>query len=1131
MDVFSWLRDLGLERYEQAFRDNEVDARSLPHLTTEDLKELGVTAIGHRRVLLQEIAKMQGPDGAPAADSAQDSCEDAGQADQPTSEAERRQLTVMFVDLVESTALSARLDPEDLREVIRAYQDACAGVITRFEGHVAKYMGDGVLAYFGWPRAHEDDAERAARAGLGLTEAIAGMTDPDGQALAARVGIATGLVVVGDLVGEGAAQEQAVVGETPNLAARLQGLAAPGAVVISAATRGLLADLFELTDLGTREVKGMAQPVPAFAVLRERAVESRFEARQSGRPTAIVGRGQELALLLERWRQAKAGEGQMVLLGGEAGIGKSRITQAVIETLSDEPHLRIRYQCSPYHSDSALYPAIQQLSRAAGLASGDGLDGKLDRVERLVGRALDRPGEVTALMAALLGLDGTARYGALDLTPQQQRNRTLQALITQLLGLAGAQPVLFVIEDAHWIDPTSLELIDLCLDQIVPARVLILVTARPTFAHGFGGHPIVTRLALNRLGKEQTTAIIDRLTGGKALPDALLEEIAAKTDGVPLFVEELTKTVLESDLLVEQDGAFVLKGPLDRLAIPSSLHDSLMARLDRLQPVKEVAQTAACIGREFDYRLLAAILPSLSGAKLQAALDRLTAAELVFRRGTPPDATYTFKHALVRDAAYESLLKTKRQQAHARVVEALEGSRTDATAGAAPEIIAHHATEAGLTEAAITYWERAGEGAIARPAYKEAIGHLTSAIRLTREMGDAPSWREQELKLQIQLGQALTAALGYGAAPTKGAFERALELADGLGDTPLRVHALFGDWAARYINGQPLTELAARFARATEAVPDSGPRLLALRIRALERFHSGHFAAARDLVEEALALYDPAAHRHLHLEFAHDPRAAALNYRCWTLWHLGYPDQARRASEAAIAWAREMGHPNSIGLTECWGGLLPSALGRDVDSVTPRARRLIEFADEMAMSQWRAWSRIFLGWALAHRGQCEAGLREIAAGLAETQATGARRLLPVTLGLAAEAHALGGDFAAALVAIGDAFAEVEQSQDVAWSAHLHCSRADLLLRGPDPQPERAEADLSRAIEIARGQDAKILELRAARELARLWAERGAGGRGERGRAIDLLAPIYRWFTEGFDTPDLKSAKALLDELS
>jgi class 3 adenylate cyclase/predicted ATPase len=1123
VDVFVWLRDLGLERYEPAFRENEVDARSLPHLTAEDLKEMGVGAIGHRRLLLQSIAEIQRKEAdVPAEEPEATPNEAVGPSDRPASEAERRQLTVMFVDLVGSTALSAGLDPEEMREVIRAYQDACAGVITRFEGHVAKYMGDGVLAYFGWPRAHEDEAERAARAGLALSEAIAGLAAPDGQALAARVGIATGLVVVGDLVGEGAAQEQAVVGDTPNLAARLQGLAEPGAVVISGATRDLLGDLFELTDLGTPSLKGIAQPGPVFAVLRERSVESRFEARQAGRLAAMVGREQELALLMERWRQAKAGEGQMVLLKGEAGIGKSRITQAMIEAVQSEPHVRVRYQCSPYHADSALHPAIQQLSHAADLAPGDGPDGKLDKLERLIGRALAAPGEETALMAALLGLDGTARYGALNLTPQQQRNRTLQALITQLLGLAAARPVLFVVEDAHWIDPTTLELLDLCLDQIVAARVLLLITARPTFVHGFGGHPIVTRLALNRLGREQTTAIVDRLTGGRALPEALLGEIAAKTDGVPLFVEELTKTVLESGLLREVDGALVLTGPLDRLSIPSSLHDSLMARLDRLQPVKEVAQTAACIGRDFDYPLLAAVSPALSDAELRDALDRLVAAELVFFNDTATTEIYTFKHALVRDAAYESLLKAKRQQVHAQVVEALEGSEAEVT----PEILAHHATEAGLTEKAIDYWERAGEGALARPAYQEAIGHLTSAIRLAGEMGGAPSWKERELKLQIQLGQALIAARGYGAEPTIRAFERALDLAEDLGDTPLRVPALFGDWAARYIVGQPFSELAARFARAAEAMPDTGHQLVALRVRALERFHSGRFAAARELVEEALALYDPEAHRHLHLEFAHDPRAAALNYRSWTLWHLGYPDQARRATEDALAWAYEFDHPNTIGLTECWGGLLPSALGRHVDLVRSRARRIIDFANEMPMPMWRAWARIYLGWSLVHDGQLEEGLGEIAAGLEETHETGAGRVLPFLLGLAAEAHAVADDPVGAKAAIEEAFEALEWGQDVAWAADLHRIRADLLLRSDPSRPERAEADLLRALEIARDQEAKSLELRAARDLARLWV-----GQDERQKAHDLLAPVYGWFTEGFDTPDLKSAKALLDELS
>jgi class 3 adenylate cyclase len=684
MDVAAWLRDLGLGQYEGRFRENEIEADILPELTEADLEKLGLP-LGPRKRILKAIANLGDEDKAPRRTS-------LGRPS-PDDAAERRQLTVMFCDLAGSTALSARLDPEDMRHVIRGYQDACSGVVARYDGFLAKFIGDGVLAYFGFPRAHEDDAERAVRAGLEIVGVVGTLKTRAMEKLQVRIGIATGLVVVSDLVGQGAAQEQAVVGDTPNLAARLQGVALPGQVVIAEATRRLLGDVFDITHLGGQSLKGVAGQPSAYRVISERIAESRFEARASGAMSNMVGRDHELALMLERWKQAKAGEGQLVLLSGEAGIGKSRLTRGMIDAVSSEPHMRVSCQCSPYHADSPLYPVIQQLAFAAGIKTDDDNDDKLDRLEKvLVGAESDRP-----LLAALLGLQTEGRYGTLNLTPQQQRARTLQALVNQLVELSRRKPVLFVLEDAHWIDATTLELVDLCLDRVANAGVMMLVTTRPTFQHGFGGHPIVTKLALNRLGRDQTTSIINRLTNGKTLPGELLDVIAAKTDGVPLFVEEITKTVLESGELRETASAYQLTGPLNRLTIPSTLYDSLMARLDRLQPVKEVAQTAACIGRDFDYRLLKAVSP-LDDAALQDALQRLTSAELIFRRGMPPDSAYIFKHALVRDAAYENLLKTRRQTIHARLVEALE-----ANGGAAPELLAHHATVAGMTEPAVRY--------------------------------------------------------------------------------------------------------------------------------------------------------------------------------------------------------------------------------------------------------------------------------------------------------------------------------------------------------------------------------------------------------------------------------------------
>ena len=590
----------------------------------------------------------------------------------PTVQAERRQLTVMFCDLVGSTELSRKLDPEDMSALIRAYQDTVAGELARFEGHVAKFMGDGVLAYFGWPKAHEDDAERAVRAGLAVTEAVGRLSGPGGEPLAARIGIATGQVVVGDLIGEGAAREEAVIGQTPNLAARLQALAEPGSIVISRRTRRLIGGLFDLADLGPQRLKGFAEPLAAFRVEGASHAESRFEALHGQRLTPMVGREHELGILLERWACAKDGDGQVVLIAGEPGIGKSRLIRALRERLGDEPYTAVSQYCSPYHTNSALYPVIGLLERAAQLDRDDPPEEQLAKLEAVLARSSDRLDEVVPLLAALLGLPANGSYPALSLTPEVQKRRTLQTLVDQLAGLAAKQPVLALYEDVHWIDPSTLEFVNLVIERIRQLRVLALVTFRPDFQPPWTGQAHVTTLTMSRLGRRQGADLVSRVTGEKPLPAEIVEQIAARTDGVPLFVEELTKTVLELGLLEDKGDHYELAGPLPPLAIPATLHDSLMARLDRLAPVKEVAQIGAVIGREFSHELLAVAAP-MSANLLGDALEQLVAAELVFRRGQPPEATYAFKHALIQDAAYQSLLKSKRQQLHARIAQVLEG--------------------------------------------------------------------------------------------------------------------------------------------------------------------------------------------------------------------------------------------------------------------------------------------------------------------------------------------------------------------------------------------------------------------------------------------------------------------------
>jgi class 3 adenylate cyclase len=777
MDVASWLRGLGLERYERAFRENRIEADVLPTLTVEDLKDLGVTLVGDRRRLLDAITALgrhasTAPGGAALRPSLPTAPIDGTPFPNPPPlvgegrvgvEAERRQLTVMFCDLVGSTELSGRLDPEDLREVIGAYHRAVAHVVRSLDGLVAKYMGDGVLVYFGYPQAHEDDAERAVRAGLGVIDGV-GRLDIKSVELRARVGIATGLVVVGDLIGEGSAQEQAVIGETPNLAARLQALAEPGGVVIAAATRRLIGDLFDYRDLGTIEVKGIAAPVPAWLVLRPSTVESRFEALRGSALTPLVGRDEEVDLLMRRWARTKAADGQVVLISGEPGIGKSRLTAALTERLHAEPHLRLRYFCSPYHRDSALFPFIDQLGRAAEFAHDDPPVAKLGKLEALLSGAAPAEEDV-ALIADLMSLPASERNPLLNLSPQRKKERTQEALIRQLEGLARQQPVVLVFEDAHWIDPTSRDLLDLTVERIGSLPVLLIVTYRPEFQPPWTGQPHVTMLTLNRLDRRDRTTLVAQIAGGTALPEEVVAQIADRTDGVPLFVEELTKSVLESGESL--------------VGIPSTLHDSLMARLDRLASVRLVAQIGAAIGREFSYQLLHAV-SRLPDDELKAALARLVASELVFQRGIPPEAVYSFKHALVQDAAHGSLLRSSRQQLHAQIAEAL-AARSPELMDTQPELFAQHYADAGLVKKSVASWAKAGHRSAARSAMVEAAAQFQKGLDQLALLPQSPERQRQELEFLSSLGAALRFIKGQAAPETGDAYTRALELWEQLG--------------------------------------------------------------------------------------------------------------------------------------------------------------------------------------------------------------------------------------------------------------------------------------------------------------------------------------------------------------
>jgi class 3 adenylate cyclase len=792
-DIAEWLRGLGLEQYAPAFRDNDIDGEVLRRLTAEDLRELGVVSIGHRRRLLDAIAARG--DGQPAAETLPPT------APAPVAEAERRQLTVMFCDLVGSTALSTRHDPEDLRELIGAYHRAVAETVGRFDGFVAKYMGDGVLIYFGYPQAHEDDAERAVRAGLAVIEAVGRL--PARQHLSVRLGIATGLAVVGDLIGEGAAQERGVVGETPNLAARLQGLAAPNTLIVGEATRRQVGGLFDLADLGPQALAGFAAPQPAWRVIGESGMLSRFEALCSGE-TPLVGREEEVELLVRRWQQAKSGEGRVVLISGEPGIGKSRLTAALSEHIGSEPHTRLRYFCSPYHQDSALYPFIAQLERAAGFTRDDAVEAKLGKLWALLASG-SRDDDDSALLSELLSLPSAA--ADLNLSPQRKREKLFEAMLSQLEAVTRQRPVLMVFEDAHWIDPTSRELVDLTVDRVRHLPMLLAITFRPEFQPPWGGRAHVTSLALNRLGERDGEALVHKLVGNAALTADIVAEIIERTDGVPLFVEELTKAVLESVGQGDRVAAVLATASLAAQSVPATLHASLMARLDRLGPAaKEIAQIGAVAGREFPYELIDPVA-QCPEKELQAALAQLSEAGLLFCRGAAPHSSYLFKHALVQDAAYSTLLRGRRQELHARVAAALEAHFADLIERQ-PELLAHHLTASGNAERAVDQWLKAGQHAAARLAYLEAIAHLERGLGLLHSLPESPVRNGREIELQLALGLCLFTAKGAVAA--KPAYTRAHELAESSGATQQRFEALYGVWQSTQSSGGSAASSALR---------------------------------------------------------------------------------------------------------------------------------------------------------------------------------------------------------------------------------------------------------------------------------------------------------------------------------
>jgi predicted ATPase len=937
------------------------------------------------------------------------------------------------------------------------------------------------------------------------------------------------LVVVGDLIGSGEAQERGIVGETPNLAARLQGIAEPNMVVIADGTRRLLGNVFELEDLGAKDLKGIAGPVRAWAALRASSAEGHFEALHASGLTALVGREEEIELLLRRWSRAKTGEGQVVLLSGEAGIGKSRLTATLLERLATEPHTRLRYFCSPQHTDSALYPIISQMERAAGMAREDTPQAKLDKLDALLALASTSIQDA-ALFAEMVSLMNDGRYPTLDLTPEQRRQRTLEALILQMHALTRSNPVLMIFEDAHWADPTSLEVFGRVVDRIRTLRVLLVVTFRPEFEPPWIGRPHVMALTINRLGERDIGAMIDRLVGNKFLPASIRQDIIERTDGIPLFVEEMTKAVLEAGSEAAAEHA-VAAVPSPALAVPASLHASLMARLDRLGPAKEVAQIGATIGREFSHALVTAVVRKPE-AELCSALDRLIAAGLLFRQGVPPHATYLFKHALVQDAAYGTLLREPRRALHARIAETLESQFAEIMESR-PELLARHCTEAGLIEKAAGLWGKAGQRSLSRSALIEAIEQLRRALDQIVLLPPTPALRREEIKLQVALITPLLHVKGYAAPETKGAAERArllIEQAEALGEPPedplLLFSILYSFCVVHAVtfNGDMVREHAGQFLALAKKQSATAPLMVGHRLTGFSLAFTGDIAEARAHFDQAIALYNPTEHRPLAIRFGQDMRVSSLCWRSLILWMLGYPDAALADADHAIKDAREIGQVPTL----MWALTVPAFTHFHCGNyaiANLQSDEVVALAGEKGAMFWRAWATTCQGCIMASTGKPSDAVQLITSGLATAQGMGTTFWLPLYQSYLAKAHAELGKFVDAWRCIGEATRAVETTKETMFEAELYRIAGEIALRSPEPDAAKAEAYFERALAVAREQQARSWELRAAMSMARLWRSQGKAQ-----QARELLAPVYGWFTEGFDTLDLKEAKTLLDEL-
>lgn len=1122
MDLAEWLTDLGLEQHIQTFTESHIDFDVLPDLTERDLEELGLS-LGQRKRLLRAVATMALAQPAQAATTEPPALDTEAPAPASHREAERRQITVMFCDLVGSTALSEKLDPEDLRMLIQSYRQACSRVIERYEGHVARYVGDGVLVFFGWPRAHEDDAMRAVYAALEVLSAIQAVPGP--VKLSARLGICTGLVVVGESSNSHPLEAMDAVGEAPNIAARLQSLAAPNSVLISGSTRRLVSAAFDLQDLGQQELKGVSKPVAVYRVLSAIHSPSRFEAAHSEALTPLIGRSTELSLLLDRWEKAKDGDGQVVLLSGIPGVGKSRLAHELKSRIEADSYFLLQYQCSPYHRQSAFFPIIDHIENAASLSSQDSDEEKTEKLNTYLSHLTGDPGEVAWLIANLLSISTKSLQTPPDLTPQQIKNRTLSKLVDLILELSRQRPIFCLFEDVHWIDPSTLELLDLIVNRAENARILVVVSFRPEFHAPWSSHGNVTLHSLTRLSRREATGMVRDLSGRQHIPQEVLEQIIERTDGVPLFIEELTSNVLRSPSRNRQGTESLDQNAQQAaLKVPETLHDSLMERLDSVLQGRRTAQTAAVIGREFSYDLLC-LASSLNEEELHDALSRLEDADIIFKVGVSPAVRFAFKHALLCDAIYNSLLKTNRQRIHAAVAAILEEHLRDGVE-IRPEIIAHHYSQAQMPEASMRYWNTSGRRALTQSANVEAIAHFRKALDALSQLPDTSERMDQEIELQLALGVPLVAVLGYPAKETRQAFARARSLCRKRGNPPEQFQALYGLWGHSWMGGKndEALRMAREFQAAAETTTDTVPLIVAHRTMGSTLLTIGDFSSAQQHFEKTITLSGGKGRKRLRNQYVVEPQAASRLLLSWALWFLGYPDQSLAQVKEALALARELAHPYNIAFAHYMSSVVHLLRG-EPELALADADQSLEISEEQRFSLYFILSKISRGRALADLGRLEEAMAEIESGLEEAEEKSVGFMHPMMRSWLARVHAKCGENERALAITERALAEIDDATGRSWEAELHRQRAAILLSlSPDGASE-AEAHLKRALASADKRNAKSLELQAASDLADLWRSHE---RFE--EAQELLAPILDWFQEGFETAPLRRAKEVLAAL-